>query len=95
VAQLKLAWRHEYRNDLANVLKKQLGKGFWATKGRYLKCAFLLAIVEEIRHDTELSDNIPMEPRDDNKPDETGIIGIAKLLRFQKRRYKDKGVGDN
>ena len=52
VAQLKLAWRHEYRNNPANVLKKQLGKGFWATKGRYLKRAFLLAIAEEIGHDT-------------------------------------------
>ena len=94
VAQLKLAWRHEYRNDPANVLKKQLGKGFWATKGRYLKRAFLLAIAEEIGHDTELSDNIPVEPGDDNEPDETGVIGIAKLLRFQKRRYEDEDEED-
>jgi hypothetical protein len=94
VAQLKLAWRHEYRNDPANVLKKQLGKGFWATKGRYLKRAFLLAIAEEIGHDTEFSDNIPMEPGDDNEPDETGVIGIAKLLRFQKRRYEDENEED-
>ena len=94
VAQLKLAWRHDYRNDPANVLKKQLGKGFWATKGRYLKRPFLLALAQEIGHDTQLSDNIPMEPGDDNEPDETGIIGIAKLLRFQKRRYEDEDEED-
>jgi hypothetical protein len=94
VAQLKLAWRHDYRKDPANVLKMQLGKGFWATKGRYLKRAFLLALAEEIGHDTELSDNIPMEPGDDNEPDETGVIGIAKLLRFQNRRYEDEEEED-
>jgi hypothetical protein len=60
--KLKLAWRHDYRNDPANVPKKQLGKGFWATKGRYLNRAFLLALAEEIGHDTRLSDNIRMEP---------------------------------
>ncbi len=40
VAQLKLAWRHEYRKDPSKVSKKQLGRGFWATKGPYLKRAF-------------------------------------------------------
>ena len=57
-AQLRLHWRHS-RNDPGKVLKSQLGKGFWATKGRYLKRTFLLALAEEIGHDTELLDNVP------------------------------------
>ena len=86
VAQLKLAWRHDYHKDSTKVLKKQLGGGFWATKGCCLNRAFLLALTEEIGHDV-LGYNIPMEPGDDNEPDETGIIGIAKLLQFQKRHF--------
>ena len=42
----------------------------------------------------EICNNIPMEPGDDNEPDETGVIGIAKLLRFQKRRYEDEDEED-
>jgi hypothetical protein len=89
VAQLKLAWRHDYHKDPTKVLKKQLGGGFWATKGRYLNRAFLLALAEEIGHDA-LAYNIPMEPGGDNEPDETGIIGIAKLLQFKKRHFFDE-----
>lgn len=90
VAQLKLAWRAEYRNDPSKVLKKQLRKGFWGTKGRYLKHSFLLALADEIGHDTELvCANIPGEPTDNNARDELGIIGIAKLLQSRKRRYND------
>jgi hypothetical protein len=111
VAQLKLAWRHDYCHNPAVVLKKQLGWG--VTKDRYLKRASLLALSEEIGHGTQLCDNIPTEPRNDNKPrddnepvddnepaddneprgdnkpDETGVIAIAKLLRFRKRNYED------
>lgn len=105
VAQLKLAWRHDYCYNPADVLKKQLGWG--VTKDRYLKRAFLLALSEEIGHGTQLCDNIPTEPknddnprndnepaddnepRGDNNPDETGVIAIAKLLRFRKRNYED------
>lgn len=43
VAQLRLAWRHNYRKDPSEVLAKQLGKRFWATKGRYMKNSSLLA----------------------------------------------------
>ena len=35
-----------------------------------------------------------MEPGDDNEPDETGVIWIAKQLRFQKRRYEDEDEED-
>ncbi|KAI0843672.1 hypothetical protein F5Y06DRAFT_8842 [Hypoxylon sp. FL0890] len=80
VAQLRLAWRHEYRKDPSQVLAKQLGKGFWATKGRYLERSFLLALAEEIGHDTNIQENIPMAAGDDNDADDTGIVGIAKLL---------------
>ncbi|KAI1215128.1 uncharacterized protein F4807DRAFT_21831 [Annulohypoxylon truncatum] len=80
VAQLRQAWRQEYRNDPSKVLAKQLGKGFWATKGRYLERSFLLALADEIGHDTKITENIPMAPGDDNDPDHTGVIGIAKLL---------------
>ncbi|KAI1251458.1 hypothetical protein MGN70_006026 [Eutypa lata] len=82
VAHLRLAWRQDFRHDPSKVLQKQLGKGFWATKGRYLKRSFLLALAEEIGHDTDFAENIPIEPGDDNEPDETGVLGIAKLLQF-------------
>ncbi|KAH8668818.1 hypothetical protein BX600DRAFT_538842 [Xylariales sp. PMI_506] len=90
VAQLKLAWRHDYRNDPSKVLKKELVKGFWATNGRHLNRAFLLALADEIGHDTELYANIPMDPGNDHGPDETGVIGIAKLLQFRKRQYEEE-----
>lgn len=82
VAHLRLAWRQDFRHGPSKVLQKQLGKGFWATKGRYLKRSFLLALAEEIGHDTDFAENIPIEPGDDNEPDETGVLGIAKLLQF-------------
>lgn len=47
VAQLKLAWRHDHRKDPGKVLKPQLGKGFWATRGRYLNRALLLALADD------------------------------------------------
>lgn len=95
VAQLKLAWRAEYRNDPSKVLKKQLRKGFWGTKGRYLKHAFLLALADEIGHDTELAcaDNA-IDPGDNNERDELGVIGIAKLLQFRKRRHNEDDDDD-
>ncbi|KAK3331723.1 hypothetical protein B0T19DRAFT_413866 [Cercophora scortea] len=91
VAQLKMAWRHDYRNDPAKKLKSQLGKSFWATRGRYLNRALLLALAEEIGHDTSFSDNIPPLPgSDNNQPaqsdgsddgdDEVGLLAIAKII---------------
>lgn len=82
IAQLRLAWRHEYRQGPSKVLARQLGKGFWATKGHYLKRSFLLAIADEIGHGTDIVENIPIVFGDDNDPDDTGVIGIAKLLQF-------------
>ncbi|KAI0897754.1 hypothetical protein F4806DRAFT_375987 [Annulohypoxylon nitens] len=79
VAQLRVAWRNEYRKDPSKVLAKQLGKGFWATKGCYLQRSFLLALADEIGHVTNFAENIPIEPGDDNDPDYTGVIGIARL----------------
>ncbi|KAH9993889.1 hypothetical protein F4779DRAFT_222149 [Xylariaceae sp. FL0662B] len=98
VAQLRIAWRHEYRQDPSKVLAKQLGRGFWATKGRYLKRSFLLAMADKVGHDTKFAENIPMEPGDDNDPDDTGIIGIAQLLQLRKEGDEDEedeeGEGD-
>ncbi|KAI2627631.1 hypothetical protein GGR54DRAFT_652465 [Hypoxylon sp. NC1633] len=82
LAQLKLAWRQEYRQNPKAVLEKQLGQWFWATKGRYLKRSFLLALANEIGHDTEFADNVPIEPGDDTDPDDAGILSLAKLLQF-------------
>ncbi|RYP74434.1 hypothetical protein DL769_004011 [Monosporascus sp. CRB-8-3] len=89
VAQLKLAWRHDYLEEPSNVIDKQLGKGFWATKGRYLRRSFLLALAEEIGHDTTFTENIPIEPGDDNDPDDTGLVAVAKLMQFHKREGDD------
>ncbi|XDG09952.1 hypothetical protein ABKA04_009567 [Annulohypoxylon sp. FPYF3050] len=83
VAQLRLAWRDELRKDLSQVLSKQLGKGLWATKGRYLQRSFLLALADEIGHDTNFAENIPIEPGDDNDPDYTGVIGVTQYLQFK------------
>ncbi|XDG02249.1 hypothetical protein ABKA04_001864 [Annulohypoxylon sp. FPYF3050] len=88
VAQLRVAWRNEYRKDPSKVLTKQLGKGFWATKG-YLQRSFLLALADEIGHDTNFAENIPIEPGDDNDPDYTGVIGIAKLLQSKDNEDSD------
>lgn len=94
VAQLKMAWRHEYRKDPAKKLKPQLGKGFWATRGRYLNRALLLALAEEIGHDTSFLENIPPLPgtnhdsqpqRDEDSDRETGLIAIAKIIAAQRR----------
>ncbi|KAI1770240.1 hypothetical protein F4818DRAFT_455858 [Hypoxylon cercidicola] len=82
LAHLKLAWRQEYRQDPKAVLEKQLVKGFWATKGRYLKRSFLLALANEIGHDTELAENVPIEPGDDTDPDDARVLSLAKLLQF-------------
>lgn len=93
VAQLKMAWRHEYRKDPAKKLKPQLGKGFWATRGRYLNRALLLALAEEIGHDTSFPENIPplpgtdydTQPQRDEDDGETGLIAIAKIIAAQRR----------
>lgn len=84
LAQLKLAWRQEYRQDPKAVFEKQLGKGVWVTKGRYLKRSFLLALANEIGHDTQLAENVPIEPGvgDDTNPDDAGVLSLAKLLQF-------------
>ncbi|KAI0165372.1 hypothetical protein GGR52DRAFT_575464 [Hypoxylon sp. FL1284] len=79
VAQLKLAWRQEYRQYPEAVLGKQLGKGFWATKGRYLKRSFLLTLADEIGHDTEFAENVPIEPGDDADSD-VGVLSLARLF---------------
>lgn len=91
VAQLRLAWRQEYRRDRdpSYVPTKQLGKGFWATKGRYLERPFLLALADEIGQDTNIVENIPMVPGDDNEPNHTGVVGIAKLLQFRREEDYD------
>ncbi|GAB1317032.1 HNH nuclease domain-containing protein [Madurella fahalii] len=94
VAQLKMAWRHEYRKDPAKKLKPQLGKGFWATRGRYLNRGLLLALAEEIGHDTSFPENIPPLPgtdhdtqpqRDEDGDGEAGLIAIAKIIAAQRR----------
>ncbi|KAK3356331.1 hypothetical protein B0T25DRAFT_421131, partial [Lasiosphaeria hispida] len=94
VAQLKMAWRHEYRKDPAKKLKPQLGKGFWATRGRYLNRGFLIALAEEIGHDTSFPENMPPLPgtdhdtqpqRDEDSSGETGLIVIAKIIAAQRR----------
>ncbi|KAI1762422.1 hypothetical protein GGR53DRAFT_501450 [Hypoxylon sp. FL1150] len=90
VAQLKQAWRQEYRQDPKAVFGKQLGKGFWATKGRYLKRSFLLALANEIGHDTEFAENVPIEPGDDTDPDDAGVLSLAKLLQFPEDEDEDE-----
>ncbi|KAK0703631.1 hypothetical protein B0T26DRAFT_732093, partial [Lasiosphaeria miniovina] len=93
VAQLKMAWRYEYRTDPAKKLKLQLGKGFWATRGRYLNRALLLALAEEISHDTAFPENIPplpgtdhdTQPQEDEDDGEAGLVAIAKIIAAQRR----------
>ncbi|KAL7622555.1 hypothetical protein AAE478_008062 [Parahypoxylon ruwenzoriense] len=94
VAQLRLAWRHEYSQGPSKVLAKQLGKGFWATKGRYLERSFLLALADEIGHDTNIAENIPIAPGDDNDPDHMGVVGVAKPLQFYKEEENHNSDDD-
>ncbi|KAK0720913.1 hypothetical protein B0H67DRAFT_644110 [Lasiosphaeris hirsuta] len=91
VAQLKMAWRHEYWADPAKKLKPQLGEGFWVTRGRYLNRALLLALAEEIGHNTSFPENMPPCPgtddasKDEEDAGETGLVVIAKIIAAQKR----------
>ncbi|KAK4152645.1 hypothetical protein C8A00DRAFT_44300 [Chaetomidium leptoderma] len=93
VAQLKMAWRHDYRKDPINVFKSQLGKGFWATRGRYLNRALLLALAEEIGHNTGFPKNIPPLPGNDNDKEEldrTGLVAITKIIQAQRTANEEE-----
>ncbi|KAH6633934.1 hypothetical protein B0J18DRAFT_405651 [Chaetomium sp. MPI-SDFR-AT-0129] len=76
VAQLKLDWRQDYRKDPSKLLKSQLGKGFWATRGRYLGRALLAALAEEFGHNMAIPENQPPAPgssTESNPGDEVAI----------------------
>lgn len=45
--------------------------------------SFLLALADEIGHDTNFAENIPIEPGDDSDPDYTGVIGVTQYLQFK------------
>lgn len=45
-------------------------------------------------HDTNFAENIPIEPGDDNDPDYTGVIGIAKLLQSKDNEDTDDEESD-
>ncbi|KAH8594429.1 hypothetical protein B0O99DRAFT_687661 [Bisporella sp. PMI_857] len=81
VAVLKRAWRFGNRKD-PTILGSNLSKGFWGTRGRYLKKSFLLALSDEIGHDTSFINDMAMPPADveDGLPDETGLLWIAKVM---------------
>ncbi|KAK0708263.1 hypothetical protein B0H67DRAFT_648348 [Lasiosphaeris hirsuta] len=93
VAQLKMAWRHEYQKDPTKKLRPQLGKEFWVSRGRYLNWGLLLALAEEIGHDTSFPENMPplpgtdhdTQPQRDEDDVETGLIVIAKIIAAQRR----------
>ncbi|KAI1455515.1 hypothetical protein F4805DRAFT_435782 [Annulohypoxylon moriforme] len=95
IAQLRLAWRHEYRKgpNPNEELPKQLGKGCWVAKTRYLQRPFLLALAKEIGRNTGLTDDIIEAPGEDEDVDETGIFGIAKWL--QSYRWGDEDELDS
>lgn len=79
VAVLRLAWRCKNQNS-EEALSKQLGKGFWGTRGKYVRKGILLAFVEEIGHGIEfLVDGgaIDAVSKEDDVPDETGLLAIA------------------
>ncbi|KAI1175014.1 hypothetical protein F4777DRAFT_598860 [Nemania sp. FL0916] len=94
VAQLRLAWRHEYRNDPSRV---QLG--MWPTRGRYLAKSFLLALANEIGHDTDFVENVSVAPapgdHEEEEPDDTGLIGIAQYLQFGRHHAEDEVLSDD
>ena len=48
VQMLRLAWRE---NPQGTTLKKQIGKGYWGSRGRYLPRSMLLAFIEEMGHE--------------------------------------------
>ncbi|KAI0384952.1 hypothetical protein F5Y04DRAFT_246520 [Hypomontagnella monticulosa] len=82
VARLRLAWRRDYGSP-SKALAKQFGKGFWATKGPYLPRSFLLALAVEIGHDVSIVKGSPIMPGDDDSPNGTVVIAIAKFLQFK------------
>ncbi|RYP73584.1 hypothetical protein DL770_007744 [Monosporascus sp. CRB-9-2] len=56
-------------------------------RARYI--CFLL-----IGHDTNFAENLPIAPGDDNDPDDTGIVAIAKMMQYHKKDGDDDGDGD-
>ena len=46
---LRLSWSHQQKN--ATTLKKELGRVYWGTRGRYLPRNMLKAFVEELGHE--------------------------------------------
>ncbi|KAI1390530.1 uncharacterized protein F4822DRAFT_153246 [Hypoxylon trugodes] len=74
---------YDYRQDPSKVLGKRLKNKFETQGGgRYLKRSFLLALTDEIGHDADVTENIPIVPGDDNDSDSDymGDINIAFII---------------
>ncbi|KAI1774480.1 hypothetical protein F4818DRAFT_442622 [Hypoxylon cercidicola] len=77
---------------------KQIGREFWATSSRYLKRSFLLVLADELGHDIQDSPIALGDENDSdngNGPDDTGIIGIAKLLQHQRGDEEEENTSDD
>lgn len=101
VAQLRMAWRQGHRKDPAKILKPQLGKSFWATRRRYLNRALLLALAEEIGHDSSIPENVSHLPGmvhdtaptyDEVEDKDLALVAVAKIVQaqIQSEKYDDE-----
>lgn len=59
---LQHSWKEKRQGD---TLKKELGKAFWGTRGRYVRQKMLSAFVEELEHEYDYL----VEGAADNDPD--------------------------
>ncbi|OIW30880.1 hypothetical protein CONLIGDRAFT_679634 [Coniochaeta ligniaria NRRL 30616] len=84
------SWEHGKKKQTIApeaVLKSQLGKGVWATLGRYMSKSFLAALAGEVGHDTSVFE-------EDVKPDFTGLVGLGKLFQVQRAEGEEESEED-
>ncbi|KAK3504299.1 hypothetical protein B0T13DRAFT_506951 [Neurospora crassa] len=84
-AILKKAWDHKNRRKPEAVLKDQIGKRMWATKGRYLHRAMLVAMSQEAGHHLDEDWDRPPHPGSDEEElqlDAEGAIGLIAIAKY-------------
>ncbi|EAA33784.2 hypothetical protein NCU08538 [Neurospora crassa OR74A] len=84
-ALLKKAWDHKNRRKPEAVQKDQIGKRMWATKGRYLHRAMLVAMSQEAGHHLDEDWDRPPHPGSDEEelqPDAEGAIGLIAIAKY-------------
>ncbi len=90
-SMLRLAWRlpKARRND---ALKKEFRRGYWGTKGRFMKKGMLMAFVEEMGHEYEhLLEGAIDETAENDDIDSTALIASGRAIRGTLPRDEEDG----